>query len=248
MGELRQRGNVWWIRYYRNGRRYEESSGSKKKGKAIELLRIRESWRAWSPGDAEHRPRALRAAGEGHRQRVRRERPEVAQPPEAPHQTAPGAVLRCRRMAAVTTSDVRAFIAQRQEATASNAEVNRELAALKRMYTLAVQSGRLLHRPHILMLEERNVRAGFFERAQFDAVRSHLPTDLRNVATFAYVTGWRVPSEVLTLQWRQVDFKAGVVRLEPDTTKNEEGRRFPFDTLPELKAALQEQQQAKTEG
>src|SRR5438094_4341449 len=38
MGELKRRGNVWWIRYCRNGRRYEESSGSDKKGVAINLL------------------------------------------------------------------------------------------------------------------------------------------------------------------------------------------------------------------
>jgi hypothetical protein len=42
MGELRRRGNVWWVRYYRNGKRYEESTGSAKKGAAIDLLKIRE--------------------------------------------------------------------------------------------------------------------------------------------------------------------------------------------------------------
>ena len=42
MGQLRKRGNVWWIRYYRNGRRHEESSGSMKKQAAMDLLRIRE--------------------------------------------------------------------------------------------------------------------------------------------------------------------------------------------------------------
>jgi hypothetical protein len=42
MGELSQRGRVWWIRYYRNGQRFEESSGSSKKGAAIDLLKIRE--------------------------------------------------------------------------------------------------------------------------------------------------------------------------------------------------------------
>jgi hypothetical protein len=42
MGELRQRGRVWWIRYYRDGQRFEESSGSTKKGTAIDLLKIRE--------------------------------------------------------------------------------------------------------------------------------------------------------------------------------------------------------------
>ena len=42
MGKLRQRGKIWWIRYYRNGKRYEESSGSDKQKKATALLRIRE--------------------------------------------------------------------------------------------------------------------------------------------------------------------------------------------------------------
>jgi hypothetical protein len=39
MGELRKRGNIWWIRYSRNGKRYEDSSGSRKKGVARDLLR-----------------------------------------------------------------------------------------------------------------------------------------------------------------------------------------------------------------
>src|SRR5262245_33837168 len=42
MGELKKRGKVWWIRYYKNGRRHEESSGSTKEGDAKSLLRLRE--------------------------------------------------------------------------------------------------------------------------------------------------------------------------------------------------------------
>ena len=42
MGELRKRGNIWWLRYYRNGRRHEESSHSTRKGDAVRLLRARE--------------------------------------------------------------------------------------------------------------------------------------------------------------------------------------------------------------
>src|SRR5205809_639168 len=42
MGELRKRGNVWWIRYYRDGRRHEESARSYKKQAAVDLLKIRE--------------------------------------------------------------------------------------------------------------------------------------------------------------------------------------------------------------
>ena len=35
------------------------------------------------------------------------------------------------------------------------------------------------------------------------------PTSMRPVVTFAYVTGWRINSEVLPLQWRQVDLRVG---------------------------------------
>ena len=33
-GELRQRGRIWWLRYYRDGRRFEESSRTDKYEKA----------------------------------------------------------------------------------------------------------------------------------------------------------------------------------------------------------------------
>jgi integrase-like protein len=45
----------------------------------------------------------------------------------------------------------------------------------------------------------------------------------------AYLTGWR-KSEILSLTWKNIDFTAGEVRLEPGTTKNKKGRTFPFTT------------------
>jgi integrase len=101
-------------------------------------------------------------------------------------------------------------------------------------------------RPYIPMLEENNVRSGFFEREQFESVRRHLPEELRAVITFAYFTGWRINSEILTLEWSHVDLKAGAVRLNPGTTKNKEGRLFPFKIDPELTEVL-ETQKAKTD-
>ena len=133
-----------------------------------------------------------------------------------------------RRMTAITTVEVRRFTVARQAAGASNGEINRELTALKRMFTLATQSGKLLHRPYRPMLRENNVRQGFLERDQFESIRNHLPAAFRGVAAFAYATGWRTPSEILPLEWRHVDFRIGEVRLDPGTTKNNEGRVFPF--------------------
>ena len=57
--------------------------------------------------------------------------------------------------------------------------------------------------------------------------------------TFAYITGWRIPSEILTLEWRQIDFMGGEVRLDPGTTKNDDGRVFPMTD--DLRALLETQ-------
>jgi site-specific recombinase XerD len=43
----------------------------------------------------------------------------------------------------ITTDRVTAHIAQRQDSGAKNATINRELAALKRMFSLAMQAGKL---------------------------------------------------------------------------------------------------------
>jgi hypothetical protein len=44
----------------------------------------------------------------------------------------------------------------------------------------------------------------FFERDGFDAVRRKLPEGLQTAAAIAYTYGWRMPSEVRTLEWRHV--------------------------------------------
>jgi integrase len=126
-----------------------------------------------------------------------------------------------------------------REKPVANATINRELAWLKHMFRLAVDAGKLMTRPKIKMLAEDNARQGFFEHEQYESMLRHLPEDLRPVVRFAYITGWRVKSEVLTLEWRHVDLKAGEVRLEPGTTKNKEGRTFPFTI--DLKALIDAQ-------
>jgi len=131
----------------------------------------------------------------------------------------------------------------------SNGEINRELTTLKRILNLARQNGKLMHVPHVPMLKERNVRTGFFEREQIECILSHLPPAIRPAVQFAHITGWRIPSEVLKLQWRHVDLEARVVRLDPHTTKNDEGRTFPFTDALErlLEAQKAEHERLKVE-
>jgi integrase len=110
----------------------------------------------------------------------------------------------------------------------SNGEINRELQILKRTFSLAIKSRRIAMRPDIPMLEEDNVRTGFFEREQYSSVQAHLPDDVQPVIEFGYLTGWPIPSEVLTLEWRHVDFDGGEVKLDAANSKNKKPRTFPF--------------------
>ena len=123
-----------------------------------------------------------------------------------------------------------------QEKTAV-ATVNRELAALRRAFRLAIRQGLLITMPPITTLREDNVRTGFFEADQFEAVCRRLRDTEVDIARFCYHTGWRTKSEVFPLTWAQVDWTGGLVRLEPGTTKNREGRAFPI--TPALRAILE---------
>lgn len=233
---------TWWIQYSRGGKSYTESSESKRKKDADAVLIERQ-------GD------------------IGRGKPITPRIGKLTFEDASADILndyringkksldsverRLRlhltpyfygwRMVNISTPDIRKFSNKRMSAGASNAEINRELAVLKRMFTLSIQGCKLLTRPHIPMLREASPRSGFFEADQFESVLNHLPVEVRPIITFAYITGWRIASEILPLQWRQIDFNAGEIRLDPGTTKNKEGRVFPFTT--ELRDLLRQQHQ-----
>jgi integrase len=119
------------------------------------------------------------------------------------------------------------------------------LAALRRAFNLAVKARRLpaSAKPCISTPDPHNARSGFFEEADFRAVLAELPKGLQAPFEFGYWTGWRTQAEVMALTWPQVDFGAGIVRLEPETTKSGEGRSFPFTALPQLTALLERQRE-----
>ena len=241
MGQIRKRGGVLWIRYYnKNGRREEESARTDDRQVAVDLLKIREGEVA-KGGTVSAKIGRLRfeeAAQDlvydykvNGKRSYRNLKTTIVDGALTPW-------FRGWRMASLTTADIRRYVAERQEKGYANATINRELSALKRMFTLAVQAGKLLQRPHIPMLAEDNVRQGFFERAQFEAVRNHLAPLYQALVTLAYYTGWRLNSELLRLEWRQIDRTACVIRLEPGTTKNRDGRTFLYAALDEVQAAV----------
>lgn len=140
------------------------------------------------------------------------------------------------RVAAIGQAEATAYVLKRLGEEASGGTINRELAVLIRMLRLAYENGKLLRLPVIRKLKEAAPRSGFFEREQYEAVRRHLPADLQVAAAIAYTYGWRMQSEVLALERRQLDLEAGTLRLDPGATKNDEGR-VVYRT-PDLKVLL----------
>jgi integrase len=142
----------------------------------------------------------------------------------------------------ITGDRVQAYVLWRQKSRPKPkaASIQKELSALKRMFTLGIRAKRVDSRPYIPSIKVRNVRTGFFEQPEIQAVIKRLPEEVKPLVGFLYLTGWRI-GEVLPLKWSQVDFRSRTVRLDPGTTKNDEGRIFPFDTFPALGDLLKRQ-------
>ncbi len=240
-GSIRQRGNVWYIRYSVDGKQHEESTQSSKRSDATKLLNKRlgevQAGKYRGPQAEKLTFEDLKGMLENHYHSMRsKPRAERALTHLKRH-------LGLYRVKNIAADVLTAYVAARREEKASESTIQYELAVLKKGMSLAIRAEKLDRRPPFPVLKVENTRIGFFEPEQFHAVKAELPEHHRAWAEFAFYTGWRVKSEVLTLQWSQVDFDAGVVRLEPGTTKTGRGRTFPFDIVPELKALLKHQRE-----
>ena len=240
MGSIFQRGNVYWIKYYRNGKPYRESVKSKKEADAKRLLKKREGEISEGklPGIYFDRVRFDELA-EGFLRDYRiNQKKSLARAEHSLNHLKE--YFEGMRATEITTPKIEAYIEGRLDKGAANASINRELSALKRMLNLGAQQTppKVDRVPFIPMLKENNTRKGFFEHGEFLALRGTLPDYLKGFVTFAYKTGWRV-SEIEDLTWAQVDRDQGIVRLEPGETKNDDARTVYLDD--ELMQAFKEQ-------
>jgi integrase len=125
----------------------------------------------------------------------------------------------------VTSELIARYIDSRKRQDAANATVNRELAALKRMFHLGIQAtpAKVLRLPAFPKLKENNVRQGFLEDSPYRKVVEGAQLWFRALVLCGRTYGWR-ESELIGLRVWQVDLAQRVIRLEPGTTKNSEGR------------------------
>lgn len=227
LGRVFKRGSAWWIAYYHRGREHRESSESESEAQARKLLkkRLGEIGRGRLIGPVEEKVTFEEMAQDFIRDyETNGKRSLRSAKLSVSHLQA---VFGLDRALDIATDRIRVYISHRQGEGARNGSVNRELAGLKRMFSLAVQAGKLSSRPYVPTLEENNARQGFVDHGGFLTLRENLPEYLKDPVTFLYLSGWRV-SEMKALEWRDVDLSGRVVRLRPEISKNKDGRILPL--------------------
>jgi len=271
MGAIYKRGNTWWIKYYRNGKSYRESSGTDKKMVAKKLLDRREGDIAKGkiPDVQFDKVKFDELADEFLTDyhingKKSFDRAELS----VKHLTEE---FQGARIPEITTPRIQEYVSDRMrwqckacnkkfhvggelkcpacggekcEKGASNGTINRELAALRRILNLGAKQTppKVSRVPYIPMLKENNVRKGFFEHSEFLALREALPTYLKSFATFGYKIGWR-DKEISSLTWSNVDRDNGIVTLMVGETKNGEARTVYLDD--ELRAVIAKQWESR---
>jgi hypothetical protein len=203
-GSIYQRGDTWWIAYYRRGKQKRESSHSTNREDAEKLLALKtkQLW-AEKQGLQAFVPKAekvyvdelLDALEKAYKVKLAAKLDEPLNALDKEEKSARSQLLMKRGLAQfrshlkpiraafgdmravdVTTKRVDDYIDQRLEQdNKAPATVNRETQLLGQAFGLGIEDHRIVAAPHIRHLPERNVRKGFFERGDFEAVVAKLP-------------------------------------------------------------------------
>lgn len=244
-GQVLKVGDVWKIRYTLNGRRVQETAGSRKQD-AVELLNRRLGQAAegrltadaarlmWSDLetiilDAHAQHRSYEKVERHVRKHLRRHFAGL-------------------RVQALTYDRMLTYKRDRLTEGARPNTVKYELSLVRTGLVVAHKAGRLVALPPMPDIKVENTRTSFFEdwefRATVEALRNRgAHPSVVAALTFIFWTGWR-KMEALSREWRHVDFDRGEIILEAEEKSGNKGykaRVFPFAVLPELAELLRAQ-------
>ncbi|MGH7842307.1 MAG: tyrosine-type recombinase/integrase [Candidatus Binataceae bacterium] len=233
----RKKASTWWIQYSVEGTRFRESSNSCVKQEAEQLLRsgLEAAGRGEPVGATSSRKITFEQLAQilldDYQAKGRRSIGRVQH-----------AVAHLRRffgeirVSQIDRDLIGRYAVLRQKQMAAAATINRELAALRRALNLAQSEGKVTSLLKISMLPEQCRSRGCIEDHEYRIILDNLPEHLRPAIQTAYITGWRINSEILTLRKRAVDLASGCLRLTPVEMGEQDRREFPL--TPELREVL----------
>jgi integrase len=218
---------VWWVKYYRNGKPYRESTHKTDQKEAQDFLkrRLAEITTGSFVGPRAERIRVEELAEDFLRD-YRINGRKSLQDAKARWRLHLQPFFGNLRAVEISSDLVARYVDSRQQAGAENATINREIACLKRMYHLGekMTPPKVLRVPVFPKLKEDNIRKGFLEdAAYFRLVNDSPELWFRVLLELGRTYGWR-RGELLRMRVREVDLLAKTLRLEPGTTKNRDGR------------------------
>jgi integrase len=216
-----------WVKYYRNGKPYRESTHLTDERKAQKFLqkRLGEIGAGHFLGPSVEKIRVSELAEDMFRD-YRVNGHKSLQFTEWRWKKHLEPMFGPMRAVEVTTDAVTKYIVSRKAEGAENATINREFAALKRMFSLGYRSTprKVYQVPVFPRLKENAPRSGFIEQKQYRQLCEHCSELwLRTMLALGYSFGFR-KGELLNMRARQVDLLNRSLVLEPGTTKNSEGR------------------------
>lgn len=239
-GSIYQRNEIWWIKYYHQGKPTYESSHSTRAEDAERLLRKRlgematGQFRGLAPERttldelfdlvvADYREQGKRSIDDVICRLKLHLRPRLGK----------------LRAADFGSSEVRRYVATRRKEQAESATINRELSVLKRAFSLGSRHDPPLvfHNPPISKLPEDNTRTGFVEQTDYARLLAELPDYLKLALVIAYHIGCRL-GELMSLCWSDVNLTAEqpTITIRAENAKNKRHRTLPIygDMLPAI--------------
>lgn len=137
------------------------------------------------------------------------------------------------------TDKIESYVDARGKEGAENATINRELAALKRIYNLAKAAAppKVRSVPTFPRLKENSARKGFVENNDYAKLQLHAEELwLKAMLASGYAFGLR-RGELLPLKVRQMDSSRRMIYLDAGSTKNDDARNIKLtDEVYELLA------------
>lgn len=224
------RGKTYWVKYFRKGKEYFESSHSERESDAQKLLNKRLGdietgrFRGLTPERVtigalcklvtdDYEFRKLRSLKDVEYRLKNHIKPALGLLPASKF----------------GTSQLKAYVSARRGEGAEDATINRELAVIRRGYKLAAQNDPPLvaRAPHIPAMREDNARQGFIEHEAYTALLDHMPRHLKAMFVCGYYLGMR-QGELRKIKWNQLDLAASQIRLSGRQTKNKSPRTAPI--------------------
>jgi integrase len=246
-GRIFLRGQIWWAAYYLRGKEYRQSTGETDENRAGKFLqrKLKEVGADQIGAQIFTTPKASRLTVHDLLESLKKDfelRGKLS-PQNKSGLARAGSDFGHYRALALTAESIDAYVQGRLAQGHKPATINRISQIIGQAYRLAIRRKDLNAMPDIRHLSEAgNERKGFFSRAEFDRVYSHMPSDLRDFALFGYLTGWR-KREIASLTWQDVE--DNVIRLRGENAKNGEARSVVI--AGELSALIERRKQWRSD-